>query len=544
MPLHWSDLSIKVKAIMKVGPHSASWGTDVGRRPDGFPFLVYSERPTSLWELFESGRRWGSRCHLVQAGTRVSFEDVAARARLASTRIRALGASPGDSVLVLAANSIDLVIATWATVGAGCVLVVGNPAWSADELAHAIKVSSPAVVLADDSSDSAALRDPALISALDALTAPTGDGDASGGPVGYPHDEDDPAIIIFTSGTTGLPKGAVLSQRACIAMQHTLLHQTGRLASVRNLDAPAEASLQTGPLFHIGGIQGLLRSWLLGATLVFPTGRFDPHEAVELLESERVVRWGAVPTMLRRVLEVCRVEARDLSSVRSITLGGSPVPVDLMDAVRKHFPGLRAGVSQIYGMTEAGGTLTMASASDGVDRPGTVGRPLPVVELRIRDADHHGEGEILARTPSQMTGYCDEDADSPIDKDGWLHTGDLGRIDGDGYLFVTGRLKDVIIRGGENIAAARVEAEVARLPGVRDVAVFGLPDDDLGEVVAAVVVPQERRQLEINVLRELISEHLAYFEVPTRWWLRYDNLPVNSAGKVDKLVLRLEFPHE
>jgi long-chain acyl-CoA synthetase len=307
-------------------------------------------------------------------------------------------------------------------------------------------------------------------------------------------------------------------------------------------DSPGEVALQTGPLFHIGGVQALVRQLLLGGTLVFPRGRFDPTEVLDLMESEGVHRWGGVPTMVGRVLNDPTIEGRDLSTVRAISLGGSPVPPELVTRIKARFPSVERGVSQVYGLSEGGGTLTAASGRDLVERPGTAGRPLPLVELRIDRPDEKGTGEVVARTPTQMLGYWGQAPEGTIDDDGWVHTGDLGHLDDDGYLFITGRLKDLIIRGGENIAAPHVENVLLRHPDIRDVAVCGRPDTDLGEIVAAAIVLDPASAVTAAELRSFAAEHLAYFEVPTSWWLRTDPLPSNDVGKVNKRRLRADWP--
>jgi len=246
--------------------------------------------------------------------------------------------------------------------------------------------------------------------------------------------------------------------------------------------------------------------------------------------------------MVSRVLAHPDLPTRDVSSIRAVTLGGSAVAPALMEAVRLAFPNAQRGVSQIYGLSEAGGTLTVATGRDSIDRSGTVGRPLPTVELRISNPNSAGVGDVEARTPMAMNGYWGRDPLDTIDADGWLRTGDIGWLDDDGYLFLTGRGTDLIIRGGENIAGPHVEAALARHPDVVDVAVVGLPDPDLGEVVAAVVRRREGAVVSRSELRSFAAKQLAYFEIPSAWWIIDQPLPTNAAGKVDKRLLRSSWP--
>lgn len=522
------------------------WGERVVRRPDGdTPFLVYEPRLRNLDEILAEGARWGGRHYLVHGDRRLRYDELMGAVAWASTELRARGVERADRVLLLGGNSIPWVVSFWAVIRLGAVPVLGNGWWNGPEIAHAVHLVEPTRVLA--AKPSLDQVDPTMVVDLTAFdrspgTVPAPAADSpSDAARSYP-DEDSPAVILFTSGSTGLPKGAVLSHRALIAGQHTALHMTRRLPHQIGNDLPAEVTLQSGPVFHIGGLLTLLRSWLLGGTVIFHRDRFDPAEVVDLIEREGVHRWGGVPTMVRRVLELPGIEGRDLSSVRSLTLGGAPVPAELAERIPLRFPNVRRGTSQIYGQSEAGGTLTAASVRDLAERPGTAGRPLPVVELRIDGAGPDGVGEIVARTPAQMSGYWRQSEDDPFTPDGWLRTGDLGRLDEDGYLYLSGRSKDIIIRGGENVAAPLVEATLLEHPAVRDAAVVGLPDADLGEIVAAAVVVDRDRPVDADELTAFAKSRLAYFAVPQRWWIRFEALPVNLAGKIDKPTIQTSFP--
>jgi len=515
------------------------WGTETRRRDDGIPFLVYEPRRTNAAELLEDVRHWGDRVHLVRGEQRMTYAELLDLVPRAATVLADHGVAPGDRVMLLAFNSVEWIVGFWATLAAGAVVVLANAWWSEEEARHALGVVDVALVLADTRS---AKLVPAGIPVLelDEMAAQAAERPPADPPP--PAGEDEPAVILFTSGTSGPPKGAVLPHRSVIALQHMLLHVTRQLPHTLGADWPREVSLQTGPLFHIGGVQALVRQLLLGGTLVFTKGRFDPTEVLDLMESEGVHRWGGVPTMVSRVLADPTFDSRDLSVVRAISMGGSPVPPELVNRIKARFPNVERGVSQVYGLSEAGGTLTAASGRDLVERPGTVGRALPLVELRIDRPDEKGTGEVVARTPTQMLGYWGQSTDGAIDEDGWVHTGDLGHVDTDGYLFITGRLKDLIIRGGENIAAPHVENVLLRHPAIREVAVCGRPDPDFGETVAAAVVLDPASTVTVTELRSFAAQHLAHFELPTSWWLRSDTLPSNDVGKVQKRVLLATWP--
>jgi len=517
------------------------WGTDIRRRDGGIPFLVYEPRRTDAAELLDDVRHWGDRLHLVRGGQRVTYAELLDLVPRAAAVLADHGVGPGDRVMLLAFNSVEWIVAFWAVLAAGAVVVLANPWWSAEEARHGHSVADPALVLADPRS-ARLVPDGGAWLELEELAVQASAPGRAPLPRPAPAGEDAPALILFTSGTSGPPKGAVLPHRSVIALQHSLLHVTRHLPHTLTDDWPREVALQTGPLFHIGGVQALVRQLLLGGTLVFPAGRFDPTEVLDLMESEGVHRWGGVPTMVSRVLNDPTIDGRDLSTVRAISLGGAPVLPELVARVKARFPNVERGVSQVYGLSEGGGTLTAASGRDLVERPGTAGRPLPVVELRIDRPDETGTGEVLARTPTQMLGYWGQSSDGVIDGDGWVHTGDVGHIDAAGYLFITGRLKDLIIRGGENVASTHVEDALLKHPAVREVAVCGRPDPDLGEIVAAAVVVDADDPVTVAELRDFAAGHLAHFEVPTSWWLRTDPLPANDVGKVRKRDLLAAWP--
>jgi long-chain acyl-CoA synthetase len=526
-------------------PADFVWGSEVERSAvGGHPCLVYRHRRRAVGEFLLDARRFADREYLVQGDRRITYgEHEGAVGRIAAW-LRDVGVRPGDRVLLLGANRPEWIVAFFATVSVGAVAVPGNAWWSPAEVAHAVVTTEPRLVLVDgrrrkllpdhlggDVFDFDELR--ALID---------GPGPPGALELTPPVAEDDPAVILFTSGTTGAPKGATLSHRAVIANPHNLLALTRRFPADVPLDAPPAVSLLTMPLFHIGGLQTVLVTLLTGGTLLFLDGRFDAGEVLRLIEVEGVTRWGCVPTMVARVLEHPDVAARDTSSLRSITMGGSPVAPELVARARAALPQARRGVGTAYGLSESGGVLTTGTGDDYAARPHSVGRALPVVELRIHQPGAGAAGEILARSPTVMSGYWGLPEDRTVDGEGWLHTGDVGRIDEDGHLYVLDRSKDVIIRGGENLASSHVEDRLLAHPDVAQVAVIGLPHPDLGEEVAAVVVVRAGTQPSVSDLHAHAAGGLAHFEVPTAWWIRSEPLPVNSVGKVLKRELRHSWP--
>jgi long-chain acyl-CoA synthetase len=287
-----------------------------------------------------------------------------------------------------------------------------------------------------------------------------------------------------------------------------------------------------------------------GGSLVFSEGRFDPERIVELIEVEDVKVWSGVPTMVSRVMDYLEEGGRQpVYNVRTLGLGGSPVSQELRQRVLTWFPNVALGLAVTYGLTESCGVTATGAGADIHTRPGTVGRPLATVTVKIANPDETGVGEVVIRSPSVMLGYWQPPAarsdarwePGPVTEDRWLHTGDIGHLDADGYLYISDRSKDIVIRGGENIATPHVEGRLSAHPSVREVAVVGLPHATLGEELGAIVVLKPGASLSSSDLAEFAAERLGYFEVPSRWWFHDGPLPKNATGKIMKRSLREEW---
>ncbi len=516
------------------------WGDEVGNGSyGGHPGLVYTRRPRTFAELLAGVDRWAGRTFLVQGERRISFGEFYAAIPAARESLRPLGIQPGDRVVLLAYNSPDWVLALWAIWSLGAVPVLGNRWWSQRELDHSVGLLGPRAVI----TDSPDVPGFGIATLRDCIT----DAKAAFPDIPGPADEEDPAVILFTSGSTGMPKAVELPFRSVVANQQNVLARSRQLP--RLLQDPKHAgddtqpvNLISTPLFHIGAFATLITQTITGGRIVFNTGRFEPGQVLELIESERIQRWGAVPTMAARLLEHPDFDSRDLTSLRSFPLGGAPVPPVLLERLARRLPQLKGrGMVNMWGMTEGGGFLTVATGADLERFPKTVGRALPTVELRIADPDADGRGEIVARSPTVMLGYVGVD-DGTLDPEGWLRSGDIGHLDEDGYLFIDGRSKDMVIRGGENIACPHVEAALLRHPDVIEAAAIGLPHPDLGEELAAVVVYRSggRPPTEDELTAHLAGE-VAYFAIPTRWSIRTEPLPTVGTEKIDKKGLHSEF---
>ncbi|MFF2109394.1 class I adenylate-forming enzyme family protein [Rhodococcus koreensis] len=523
------------------------WGTDVrSSEYAGHPGLLYEPHPRSFAELLLSTERWNDRTYLVQGERRITFERFSRSIPLACKYFHDRGIREGDRVMLLAYNSPDWVLALWSLWMIGAVPVLGNRWWSPHEIENAVDVATPRCVVTDMPRLPESVTIP-TVSVNDLhrffdtdLPEPAARRQNDAAPRG---DEDAAALILFTSGSSGMPKAVELSLRSVVANQHNLLLRSRRLPQQVSTDAPQASTLVCTPLFHIGGISNLVTQLINGGKIVLNEGKFDPQQVLTLIEQEKVQSWGGVPTMASRVLEHPDFDSFDLSSLRSWPLGGAPVTPGLLERMQRKLPQLRErGLGNTWGMTESGGFLTVAGNRDLERYPGTVGRPYSVVELQILGPDERGIGEILVRSPTVMLCYIGIDDDT-VDSEGWLHTGDLGHINEKGYLFLDGRSKDIVIRGGENIACAHVEAALAAHPDVTEVAAIGLPHADLGEELAAIVVFRAGSTPPTpDELREFLTGTLAYFAIPTRWQFRDVPLPTLAGEKVDKKTLVAQFP--
>lgn len=519
---------------------TAPWGTEIAvEEIGGVPYRMYIDRPHRVEQILALADRWGERPHLIHGERQVSFAGLRRGVEDKARQLTKLGVGRGDSVALFGWNSPDWVMNFWACVQLGAVPVLANAWWGEREIDDALALTQPRLVLADANTagkiSAQWSRGPWPADENAAVPVPPG----PGADLALPG-ENDTAVILFTSGTEGVAKAVVLAHRALLSGLQMMLHIT-KLLPLRFDDSRSEVVLHTGPLFHVGGPQVMVRSLTVGNTLVFPSGRFDPADVMALIERHRINRWTAVPTMITRVLDHPDVHTRDLRSLKAIGTGGTPVGPALLERLGTAIPNAQPSVAIGYGMTENTGPATAASGADSLRYPGTCGRPLPCVELRIAPRPGMSDGEVLVRSPTQMSGYHGVDQ-SPIDAEGWLYTGDLGHMDATGRLWITGRSKELIIRGGENIAPAAVEKALAALPQVAEAAVVGVPNPDLGEEVFAFVV--HREAVTPQQLAAALRPVLASFAVPTRWHLQTGPLPTNQTGKVDKAALKKQAREE
>ena len=512
----------------------------------GIPLPVWTNRRRSILEWLDASATFGDREYLVQGERRMTYaEHLAAVERLAQVLHSDYGVLPGKQVAIVAANSIEWVVTMWATLSLGGVVVAGNAWWTSREAEHALERAAPQVIIADTKRESLVAKARASVVLTEELLNRRSSGD--GKPDAF-RDEDDPAVIVYTSGTTGHPKGATHSHRNLLAVVE--YHRYTDAAAAELMAAfgmPARTEprrfLLSMPLFHIASLHNCVIPRLTtGDTIVIDEGRFEVERVLALIEHERVTNWAVVPTMAHRVVEHPAVRRYDLSSLAALSINSAPSSPALKDRVRAAIPTVQASIADSYGLTESSTAATLATPTDLITHPTSVGTTIPSVSLSIRDADGERlpdgeEGEIWLRSQFTMLGYWrdDEATSAAITPDGWLRTGDLGSVR-DGRLFLATRRSDLILRGGENVYPAEIEAALDEHPKVVECAVFGVDDPDLGQAVAAIVVCEG---VDEDDLRAFVGERLAYYKVPAHWRLTDTALQRTATGKVIRSALAL-----
>jgi long-chain acyl-CoA synthetase len=532
---------------------------------EGQSFKAFKNAFPHLPALLNAGRAHGAKEFIVQEGDRWSFDRLFAAAdALAGHLQHTLGVQPGDRVAIAMRNCPQWAVAFVAASLAGAVPVPLNSYGLHDELASALKLTTPRVLVADTlrlqrlGSTAATLvahvvagesiEQVTALHTLEALTAP-------GGPVALaptPRPED-PALILFTSGATSEAKGVVSSHRAvCQALFN--IDFIGAVSAMTSPQAMAgfmqrgfaPTTLTAVPLFHVSGLHAqLLISLRHGRRLVFMR-RWDPARALELIRDEHITQFNGAPSMVLQLLELPDFDrAGAARSLGGLGFGGAGMPQRLIDQVGRHMASTMTGIG--FGLTETNGVGAAASGMLFEQSPHAAGAVSPLMECRI--ADEQGQslpagqaGEIWLRGVSLMQGYWQQpEATARALQGGWFRTGDVGMLDEHGLLRVVDRIKDVINRNGEKIAAAEVESCLMMHPEVLEVAVYGVPDATTGEAVVAEVVPRPGSQPEPEELRRHAAQHLAAYKVPLHVLLRTEPLPRNPAGKSLKPPLREAF---
>lgn len=499
-------------------------------------------------------RTHGAKEAVACAGNRVSYSQLCGRARAIGNQLRKHGVKFGDRVALFLPNGIDFVATFFAVLGVGAVVVPINPLLKADEISHILQDSEASILVVHDALANAALQTlanaPQLKSVIlagatdvgassripqtvrvDELSISTA-AENSDWPVSI-QPETDLGVLVYTSGTTGKPKGAMLTH-------HNLLSVFPARLDLFDVDEH-DKCLATLPLCHIYGMTVVMIGTIARGATMIVMPKFDALAALELMERERITILPAVPAMYSMLLAEIAQNSFELGAIRLCFSGGSPLSTELMPKIESAFG---APVIEGYALTETACVATI-NPLHGARKIGSVGPAVPGVQIALFDDSGkqvppgpENVGEIAVKGPNVMVGYYKQPAaTAEILKDGWFLTGDLGYRDNDNYVFIVGRKKELILRGGANVYPREVEDVIMQISGVREVAVIGVPDERMGERVKALVVLDGSRQISEDDVKAHCAERLADYKVP-RIVEYVDSLPRNSTGKVLKRLLK------
>ncbi len=539
---------------------------------DGRPTKSWKNALPSIRALLEASRAHGDASFVVYEDERMTFAEHYARAAaFASALVNDFGVRNGDRVAIAMRNFPEWPVAFFGAAATGAIVVPLNAWWTGRELEYGLADSGAKVLVADGERMERIAEHSANLSDLTTIVA-RGDvhkgcsewGDVIGepdpaNPPALPeagiHPDDD-ATIFYTSGTTGLPKGALGTHRNFTANLMSLAFAGTRAAlrtpprepapgaSSASSAATQSASLLSVPFFHATGCHSVLQGAVASGSKLVLMYKWNPERALELIERERITTFGGVPSMVWQVLQSPDFDKRDISSVQSIGYGGAPAPPELVRKIDQMFPGRTP--TNGYGLTETSSMTTGNSGADYLRKPDSVGVPVAVCDVKVvdelgNDLPQGDTGELCIKGPNVVRGYWGKpEATTQTFSDGWLHSGDVAHIDEEGFVFIVDRAKDMIIRGGENVYCSEVEGTIFEHPAILDAAVIGVPHQVLGEEVGAIVQLKPGQHASAEDIKAHVRERLAAFKVPVHIWFRDEDLPRNPAGKVLKRQLRDE----
>jgi acyl-CoA synthetase (AMP-forming)/AMP-acid ligase II len=535
----------------------------------GATLKVFKNTPPSLREYFEIGATHGDLDFLVYEDERYSFDETLKRAAtLAHIVINDYGVKHGDRVAIAMRNYPEWIFSFIALSSVGIVVVPMNGWWTTEELDYGLEDSGAKLIIADKERceriapliDGLGLKlitvrcaasDDPRISRYEDLTAAAGDQPM---PAATISPEDD-ATILYTSGSTGFPKGAVSTHRGAISALYswTLLGTSRVMVDLGDIEDPSAleglpnyqpSTLMTIPLFHVTACHSIFMMSILSGRKIVLMYKWDAEAALPLIEQERITGFSGVPTMSWELLQSPNVDKYDLSSLADLSAGGAFRPPEHVKLLKEKFPNKSSSAG--YGLTETNALGCVNGGDNYLLKPASTGRPIPpVLELKIVDENNaevgdDERGEILLRGPMNVRGYWNkpEATAEAFSKDGWFRTGDIAIRDEDGFIFIVDRAKDIVIRGGENISCLEVEAAIAEHHDVLEVAVFGVPDERLGEDIAAAITPKDGASPSAEEIRAFLADHLSRFKIPGHIFMRPEKLPRIASGKVNKPEIR------
>ncbi len=533
----------------------------------GVPTRTYDHAPPHMRFMWELSAGYGDRPYLQFGDETLTYSQAHDVVSSLATYLIERGVGHGDRVAIAMRNYPEWVLSYWAIISIGAAAVGMNAWWTGPEMDYGLGDSAPKVVIVDDK------RLATIVPHLDDLrganpfhlVAVRTDHDLPDDTVTWaeaiatPHsglppaviDPEDDCAIFYTSGTTGFPKGAALTHRGCVSniMNFSFWNAVTTAARpqadslIESHEAVTETTaLLAVPLFHVTGCNCCMHLITGVGGKIILLYRWDPSEALEIIERERVTAFTGVPVMSRELVEHPHFADRDTSSLATLGGGGAAVQPDLVDKIEKSLTKGRPSTG--YGLTEVCGVISINSSDWFVEKPTTVGPPMPTIEAKVVDDEGHevaqGEiGELLVLGPNNVRGYLNQpEATAETFPGGWFRTGDLATLDEDGFISIVDRAKDMVLRGGENVYCAEVEAAVFAHDDIRECAAFAVPDDRLGEVVGLAVVMKDGHSMTAEEVQAYAAVKIAKFKVPEHVWFLEDELPRNANGKFLKRALR------
>jgi long-chain acyl-CoA synthetase len=532
----------------------------------GQKLKAYASAPPSLRSLWQVSAAHADKDYLVYEDERWTYAEAHREVGAVASWLVSQGVEPGDRVAIAMRNYPEWMISYWATISIGAAAVGLNAWWTTAEMTYGMQDATPKVLICDAERLERWL--PSADEAPCTIVAARVDDSLPAGVVRYqtlrdfdgtlPDVEIDPdsdACIFYTSGTTGRPKGAQLTHRGCVnnvlSLAFANMVQAAALARAKMDsggtmldagDAPQLSSLLTTPLFHVTANNCVAQSMTVAGGKLVHMYKWDAGKALELIEQEKLTNMTGVPVMARELLSHPDFDKYDTSTLKALGGGGAQLQPDLVKKIESDSGGARPSTG--YGMTETCGIITAVGSEFFLDKPSSAGPAMPVFDAKCVDDDGNTlgvdeVGELWVKGAQVIRGYLNQpDATAETITDGWLHTGDIARIDADGFIFIVDRAKDMVLRAGENVYCAEVESAIFTHGDVSECAVFGVPDDRLGEEVGAAVVLRDGADLSGDTIREHCEPQIAKFKIPRYIWIQSESLPRNASGKFLKKQLR------
>ncbi len=544
------------------------------------PIKVFASAPPNMRSVWEMTAPHADKDYIVYEDEHYTYGEIQAQVRALAHLLREThGVGRGDRVALAMRNYPEWVVGYWATIAVGAAAVGMNAWWTPTEMAYGLTDSRPKVLIADDERLERAMQvldevraggPMHVISVRSDRELPA---DASrwadvvvgaDAPADLPPadiDPDDDATIFYTSGTTGFPKGAQLTHRGSV---HNLMNLVFMGTATATAEAKAVAAgeveppaapatpppaqnvyMAPTPLFHVTACNCLLHPATLTGSRIVLTYKWDPGRALELIEREGVTTFSGVPTMSRELLMHPDWERRNTSTLQGMGGGGAALQPDLVDKIAGALKG-QGAPSTGYGLTETHGIVTANAARFFIEKPASCGPIVPTLDAKLVDDEGNDlpagpdtVGQLCVRGAVVIKGYLNRpEATADSIRDGWFNTGDIARIDEDGFVFIVDRAKDMVLRGGENVYCSEVETAIYHHDAVAEAAVFGMPDERLGEEVAAAIVLKPGTSLTEAELQGFLAERIAKHKIPAKIWFLDEQLPRNANGKFVKRDLR------